>query len=634
VLDVADYPQRVVRFGVFEADLEAAELRKRGRRVHLPHQAFQVLHLLVENPGRLVSREELHQVLWPSGTFVEFDRGLNNAVSRLRDALDDSSASPRFIETVTRRGYRFIAPVERDMPAPAPAAVPADEDRSAPVPAGLAAPRSWIVALALVMFGLLVAGLMRNAYVGAPARITSIAVLPLSDLGNANQQSGGYLATGMTDALIVELSKLGAIRVISETSSRQYKDTKKPLPEIARELRVDAIVEGSVLNDGNVVRVTVQLIRADTDTHLWAQTYTRPIGSVLLLQRDIALAIASEVGARMTPQEKTRLSSAGSVNPEAYRLIVLGHQLRQKATETELYEALDSFQRALELEPNARAYWEIAETWITLSAWGTYVPPREGFPRARAAALKAIEIDPALAEALAALAYISEVYDWDFAAADRAYRQALDLSPNTALTHERYSLYLNRTGRAAEGLQEAQLAYQLNPLALDNVIGLAMRLYTSDRRDEALATMARATELDPGYFETWVHLGEMYARAGRAQDAIAAAERGVELSRGSPHAVHMLASIHARVGDRAKARALLESLEKGRSHRNAYELAMTDLVLGDTDNALRWLQSACDERTPQMAFFRFVQRGQQFDPLRGDPRFGKLLRCSGAEPTR
>ena len=546
MVDVADCPQRVVRFGVFEADLEAAELRKRGRRVHLPHQAFQVLHLLVENPGRLVSREELHQALWPSGTFVEFDRGLNNAVSRLRDTLDDSSSSPRFIETVTRRGYRFIAPVERDMPAVETAAVPVDEGRSIPLPPVRTTPRTWIAGVTLAVFGLLVAGLMRNVQFGAPPPIRSIAVLPLSDLGTANSPVRDYLATGMTDALIVELSRLRAIRVISETSSRRSKDTKKPLPEIARELRVDAIVEGSVVNDGDVVRVTVQLIRADTDTHLWAQTYTRPIGSVLLLQRDIALAIASEVGARLTPQEQTRLSAAGSVNPEAYRLIVLGHQLRQKATETELYEALGCFQRALELEPTARAYWEIAETWITLSASGTYVPPREGFPTAKAAALKAIETDPALAEAHAALAYISEVYDWDFAAAERAYREALDLSPNTALTHERYSLYLNRTGRAAEGLQEAQLAYQLNPLALDNVIGLAMRLYTSDRRDEALATMTRATELDPGYFETWVHLGEMYARAGRARER----DRGGRARRG-PVASQPARRAHARDDPRA-----------------------------------------------------------------------------------
>ena len=192
---------------------------------------------------------------------------------------------------------------------------------------------------------------------------------------------------------------------------------------------------------------------------------------------------------------------------------------------------------------------------------------------------------------------------------------------------------MNRTGRAAEGLKEAQAAYTLNPLALDNVIGLAMRLYTSGRHDEALATMARATELNPGYFETWVHLGEMYATAGRAQDAIAAAERGVELSRRSPHAIHMLAAIHARVGDRAEAKAILDSLEKGRSHRNAYEVATTNLVLGDTDSALRWFQAACDERTPQMAFFRFVERNRQFDPLRSDPRFEELLRCTGAQPT-
>jgi TolB-like protein/DNA-binding winged helix-turn-helix (wHTH) protein/Flp pilus assembly protein TadD len=644
---VTDRPRRrPLCFGAFEANLDAGELRKRGLRVRLPQQAFRVLQLLIENPMRVISRDELQRSLWPAGTFVEFDHGLNNAISRLRDVLDDSSTSPRFIETLPRRGYRFIASVEPVGPATVepvrlatiePTGPRVDPEPAAALAAPLGGRKRHRIGLALGgggMLAVVVAGSVFWLAVSGTPTIRSLAVLPLIYKGVADQPGQDYLADGMTDALIAELSKISALQVISATSSSRYKNTSQSLPAIARELGVDAIVEGSVFREGHLIRVTVQLIRADTDTHLLTRTYTRPIGNILALQSEVALVIAHEIGARITPQEQTRLARVRPVDPEAYRLYVLGNQLRERQLEPELRQALDHFQQALKLEPEfAHAYWAIAETWIAMSSWTSYVKPRAGFPRAKAAAMRALSIDRSLAEAHSALAYVSEVFDRDFKTAEQSYQQALTLSPNDALAHNRYSLFLNRTGREKEGVREAERAYELDPLSLENSIGLGLRLISDGRRDEGMVALQRAADLDPTYFETWVHLAEAYQRLGKPQDAVASAERAVELSGRAPHAVHMLASINHHVGRQAEADELLQQLEFS-EQRNAYEIAMLRMNMGQIDQAIRWFVTACEERTPQMAFFQFVHGRKSFDLLRRGDRFGDILRCLQADAER
>jgi TolB-like protein/DNA-binding winged helix-turn-helix (wHTH) protein/Tfp pilus assembly protein PilF len=632
----------LLHFGVFDVDPEARELRKRGIRVRLPHQAFQVLQVLIENPGRVISRDELRRALWPAETFVEFDHGLNNAISRLRDLLDDSSSSPRFIETIPRRGYRFIASVEsrgqRDagpletVPTQvAPAAAPPLAPLSAPaVGASAARPvRWWPAAIGVGLVVLLGVSLAYRLSGSQLTQAKSLAVLPFAYESGADQSDQAYLADGMTDALITQLSKLGALRVISETSSRRYKDATKSLPAIARDLGVDTIVQGSVFRTGDVIRVNVQLIRADTDTNLWAQSYTRSLGNIAALESEVALDVANEIGARITLQERTRVSAARPVDPEAYRLYVLGNQLRQKETKAEFYEALDTFQRALEIEPAyARAYWGIAETWIGLASWAGFIPPRAGFPKAKAAVQRALAIDPALAEAHAALGFVSEAFDWDFTAAEQSYKLALNLSPNNADTHWRYTLFLYRTGRRAEGIAQAELAYQLNPLSLAYNVSLGTRLSSEGRLDQAFAALRRATELDPTYYDAWLHLGEAYEFAGRPADAVANAQHGVEISNSAPHAVVGLAEIYARLGKRSEAQALLTPLEKSVFHGDAYGIASAHLMLGDKDAALRWFLTACEERAPRMAYFRFEEENKRYDPIRGDARFKEFLRCA------
>ncbi len=627
-------PRRRLRFGVFAADLDARELRKRGARVNLPLQAFQVLQALLENAGRVVTRDELRRAVWSADTFVEFDRGLNNAISRVRDILDDSASSPRFIETLPRRGYRFIADVVDDADTGVVATgVPAVIDDIVPAPRAASdpparRPRRWRVATMIAVVSLVAAAAIYRV-AASKVRVTSVAVLPLTYKGAPGHATDDYLADGITEAVIAELSKLSGLRVISETSSGRYRGPKTmSLPDIARELGVEGVIEGSVFREGSVVRVTVQLIHAATDSHLWAETYTRGLGSMLALQSDVAIDIAREIGT-VTVQEQTRMAAGRAVNPDAYRLYVLGHRLSQRETEAELYAALDHFREALEIDPAyARAYWGMAEAWISLGSWAAYLPPREGLPKAKAAALKAIELDASLAEAHSALAFVTEVFDWDLPAAEASYRGALALSPNNALTHRRFSLFLNRTRRAELAVTHATRAFELDPLSIENNISLAQRLSSAGQRDAGVAAMLRATELDPTHFHPWVHLAEAYLHMGRTADALVAAERGLALSNQGGHAAHMLAQIHGRLGDRATADAVLRPFERPNARINPYDLGMLHLGWGNRDKALQWLQTACDARAPQMAFFHVAQQNQTFDRIRDDDRFAKIVECA------
>ena len=633
---------RKLRFAVFEVDLEARELRKRGVRLRLPHQTFQVLEALLERPGQVVTREELRRSLWPADTYVEFDHGLNNAISRLRDVLADSPRNPQFIETIPRLGYRLIVAVEQ-MPSsivkgpssgvdPPADRLPAVADQAkAGRPAMNVEQRRWLVpVLVLALLVVVGAAMTLPGFARAPRQPKSLAVLPLSYVGPA-ETGDAYLADGMTAALISELSKLGAVRIISETSSRRFAGTRQSLPEIARELGVDAIVEGSVQREGAAVRVSVRLVGAESDSPLWGDHYIRGLNSILALQNEVAEAIALGIGERFSPEDRRRSVSEGRIDPDAYRLYVMGAQLRRKGIEEELHEAVDHYQRAIAIEPRfARAYVGLAEAWIALGGWTGSVPPREGFPKARTAAVKALEIDPNLSEAHVALAFVTEAHDWNLPAAEKLYLRAIELSPNDALAHDRYAQHLNRTGRQAEGVQAVQRAFELNPLSVEHLINLGGRLVDSRRFDDGLAILRKAIDLEPSNFEPWSHIAENYSRAGRPDEAIAAGKRGVELSRQSPHAIQMLATIYARNRRMPEAAALLETLEAASPKRNPHTVAMLHLQLGHADQALLWLETACRERTPQMAFFQFQQRGAQFNLVRNDPRFERLTRCGQA----
>ncbi len=410
-----DASPRVVRFGDFEANLRSGELRRNGLKIKLADQSFQVLATLLENPGEVATRDELKQKLWAEDTFVDFEGGLNSAIKRLRDALGDSAEAPRFIETLSRRGYRFIHPVDRDT----------------------------------------------RADLG---RIQSIAVLPLENLtGDPSQE---YFADGITDALITRLAQIGALRVISRTSVMGYKGKSKLLPEIAQELSVEAVVEGTVARSGNRVRITAQLVHASSDQHLWAMQYERDLTDILLLQAEVASAIADEVQVRLTPPERARLASARRIDPEAYDAYLRGRLHWNKRTEEGMKRGLELFQRALEKDPTyALSHAGVAECYNMLGFWGV-AAPHDVSPKAKAAASKALEIDENLAEGHAARAWVRFAYDWDWAGAEKELQRALELNPGYATAHQWYSHLLVYQGRVAEALAEVQRTLDLDPLSL------------------------------------------------------------------------------------------------------------------------------------------------------------------------
>ena len=424
------------RFGVFEVDLRSGELRKQGIKIKLHDQPFQILAMLVEHPGEVVTREQLQQKLWPADTFVDFDRGLNSAVKKLRDVLGDSAEIPRYVETLPRRGYRFIgslgdASSSRGQHAPGvPGRVVVEQSAAASegvvteVPAVSGVSRRWTLWTAAgVLAGLLVllvgfdVGSWREKLLAraTPVHIRSIAVLPLENLSGDPAQE--YFTDGMTDALVTELAQISSLRVISRTSVMRYKGTRKPLPDIAKELSVDGIVEGSVVQSAERVRVNAQLIEAATDRHLWASMYERSPGDVVILQSEVARAIANAIQVQLTPQEEARLTRVQSVDPQAYESYLRGRYFWNKRTDVAVRKSIDYFQQAIQRNPNyALAYAGMAEAYIVRDD----VSPEEQFSKAKATAKIALQMDDGLAEAHTSLAFILDLYDWDWESAERA----------------------------------------------------------------------------------------------------------------------------------------------------------------------------------------------------------------------
>ena len=459
----SDGPSQVVRVGVFEVDLRAGEVRKNGLKVRLQEQPFAVLAMLLERPGEVVTREELQKKLWTSDTFVDFDTGINTSIKKIREALGDSADNPRFVETLPRRGYRFIAPVE------------GERKEGLDTLKGFAWPRrkiavgvagaSLLIVLAVAV-GLRVGGVWKRIFGGpAPGEIQSLAVLPLENLSGDPEQE--FFVDGMTEALIADLGKIGALRVISRRSVMRYKGSDKPLPEIARELNVDALVEGSVLRSGNRVRITAQLIGAVPERHLWANHYDRELRDVLALHSEVARAIAEEIKVAVTPEEKARLASTRPVNPEAHEAYLKGQYFLNKHTGEDLQRAIKFAPQAIEIDPGyAPAYALLASSYYEGGWWGA-IAVSEARAKAMPAAMKALEIDDTLAEAHVALGSILMVIHWDWAGAEREFKRAIELNPNSALAHGEYSWYLIAIGRSGKALREAQRAQELDPLSIE-----------------------------------------------------------------------------------------------------------------------------------------------------------------------
>jgi TolB-like protein/DNA-binding winged helix-turn-helix (wHTH) protein/Tfp pilus assembly protein PilF len=610
---------KVISFGVFEFDPTAGELRKQGMKIKLQPQPNDILVMLLERPGQVVSRDEIQKKLWPADTFVDFEHSVNAAVKRLRDALDDSAETPRYIETLPRRGYRFIVPVEERMHALVPS---------------ISHARTWTlvgIAAALMLFlaaAALNVGGMREAIFG-PARrpISSIAVLPLANLSNDPQQE--YFADGMTEALITELGKISALRVISRQSMMQYKGTKKSAPQVAKELNVEAIVEGSVVRSGDRVRISAQLVQASPERHLWANSYDRDLRDVLALHSEIAQTVAGQVRVKLTVKEHALLASAPPLNPEAYESYLHGaHLLWDEYNADAAQRAIPHFERAISLDPgSALSYCGLAASYLVRGHWAAD-DPHAAFPAARAAALKAQELDDNVACAHWVPAEVHFLYDWDWAAAEAEYRRAIELNPGNAEIHNGYAHFLNDLGRQDEALPELKRALEIDPTVPLPRIGAFF--YFARQYDEAIRRELKVLEATPNYSLAHLLLGLSYEQKKDFSRAMPELKRAVELS-GDKVFPAYVAHAYALSGKTSEARRILDELKQplGKSYVDPWAIALVYTGLGERDRAMEWLEKAYRNRDHDMAFCKVWPH---FDPLRSDPRFQDLLRRMNLPP--
>jgi TolB-like protein/DNA-binding winged helix-turn-helix (wHTH) protein/Flp pilus assembly protein TadD len=639
-------PNSVVRFGTYEVSFQSGEVRRAGLRIKMQQQPLRLLEILLERPGEVVNREELRSRVWPSESFGDFDQALNIAVGKLRSALGDSAENPRFIETLPKRGYRFIADVSvvdiDGHPRKQPETVAAnlrgperktesgDNLKGAGVTVApkrrLLPTRQIIVGLALVLILLILSVWLSHSRGSASTGIRSIAVLPLENLsGDASQN---YFADGMTEELITDLAQIRALRVISRTSVMAYKGAGKPLPQIARELNVDAVVEGSVLRSGDQVRITAQLIEASTDKHLWSQSYEGELRDTLALQNRVANAIADQIRINLTPQEQAALKSAKAVNPEAYESYLKGRYFWNKRTADGLKAALAYFKQAIEEDPQyAQAYSGLADTYALLGDWQYAVmTPKEAFPKAKAAAIKALELNSTLGEAHNSLAFVLDGFDWDFEAAGKEFRRAIELNPGYATAHHWYAWHLSLLGRFDEAIAEMKKAESLDPLSLIINADLAELLGLAHSYEESIRQSRKTIEMDPNFALAHNQLAQVYLQKHMYNEAVAELKKAVELSGNSPTCIANLARAYVASGNRGEAVKLLDDLKKRSNpgYSNASEIAMIYASLGDTDQAMNWLEKGYEERFNPGVLLR-----PGFDSLRSDSRFQSLIHRIG-----
>jgi len=617
----------VRRFGAFEINLQSGELRKNGIRLRLSGQPFQVLALLVEHAGEAVTREELQSKLWSADTFVDFDHGLNNAVARIREVLDDSSDKPRYVETIPRRGYRFIAPmtgvspaIEITRPGNSGSSVLSAEKR-------LTFFRLMVLlggVLALFSFAFMMYH-NRNSVVIGPKQpaIKSLAVLPLKNLSGEPGQE--YLADGMTEALIGRLSAIRDLRVISRTSVMSLKDTKLSAPDIAKTLRVDALVEGSVIREGGRIRVYAQLIRGATDEHFWSETYDRELGQALALESEVAQAIASRVQVTVTGEERQRLVAARHVAPEVYESYLKG-QFAKGNSRADIERSMAFFEDAIHKDPTfAPAYLGVAAAYERFGTVFVGLPPQETRPKAVAAAQKALEFDPDLAEAHVLLGGIYQ-RQWRWSDAEFEYKRALQLKPNDAGAHVGLADWLMCQGRTDEALTRSMRARELDPIGV-NGSHLGWIMFEARHYDDAIRELRSDLAVHPDSAMAHWFLGFVLIEDGRPAEAIPELEKTVSLMNRSSGAIGVLIRAYARAGRRADALRMLAELKKRLESEYVPAAAFVNAYLGleDYDQTFMWLEKAYEEQSNILQFLRVPF----FDPIRNDSRFKDLQRRVG-----
>jgi len=619
-------PSSAVRFGNFELDLDTGELRRDGTCLKLQQQPARVLMLLVNHAGQVVTRQQLAEQIWGKETFVDFEQGLNYAIRQIRNALEDDADHPHFLETLPRRGYRFIAPVEKTDPW-ASSAIKIET----PVTLATRSPSrksywQWAVAGLFAVVLVALALRYRNPQSIEDAvkssDIQSIAVLPLSNLSaDPNQE---YFSDGLTDELITELTKTSNLRVISRTSVSGFKDSRKSAREIGRELHVDAIVEGTVERVANRVRIRAQLIHAETDHHMWAESYDRDVSDLLRLEQELARDIAQQIGHRIAQ----RNAPATKFSAAAHEDYLRGRYYWNKRSGDGMRKGIEYFQKAIDQEPGyALAYAGLADSYVVLANWG-FARPAESYLKAKDAALKALELDDQLAEAHTSLAYVSLLYDWDWQGSEKRFRQAIALNPNYASAHHFYSILLMASGRQSEAVVEIRRAQELDPLSLivNDVVGWIY--YQGRQYDEAIQQYNKTLEMDPNYAPALLDLGTVYLRKGDHRKALASFQRAIAAGGENSVALSDLAQTHALSGNRSEALNILKKLESSAAQTfvSSWDLSFVYAALGEKKKALELLQTAADGHVGWV-----VRLGVDpaFESLRSEPQFQELVRRVG-----
>ncbi len=631
--------QRVVRFSGFEVDLRNGEVRKQGFKVRLQDQPFHVLQILLEHPGELVTREELQRQIWPADTFVDFEKGLNNAIKRLRDALGDSAETPRFIETLPRRGYRFTAPVTSTDGSAGAQEITSGNQRHEP--------RRWfrwgaamasIAGLAAAtLIGLKALRVRDRGLAGTPVpRIQSLAVLPLTNLSGDPAQE--YFSDGMTDALITDLAQIGSLKVISRTSVMHYKKSDKTLPEIARELNVDGIVEGTVQRSGDRVRIDAQLIHGPSDKHLWANSYERDLRDVFVLERDVASDIAHQVQARLTTPNQAPVAQFRPINPKAFDAYLQGkhhlHQFAKGAGDEEKKEAAKYFQQAIDADPNfAPAFNGLANSHLGL-LW----PSRKDAEIATNAAERAVALDANSSDAHKILGDI-KVAAWNWLGSEEEFRRAVALNPNSADAHGGLGFLLDVTGRLDEGWKQQQIALELDPNNADLfdfrlLCGLELR----GEYDRAIAMLQMFVKSypDDGYLH--LELARDYMKRGMYKEAQPHMEQfwtlfGLPVVSVEVRRAFATSGYRGAILESAKAIEHLMATHQGFGPVTIAELYAT---VGDKERAFYWLEQAYAQHDIGIAGtdvgLEFLKVELLLEPLRSDPRYKDLVRRVGLPP--
>jgi TolB-like protein/Tfp pilus assembly protein PilF len=569
----------IIRFGVFEADLRVGELRKSGARIRVQEQPFQILVMLLQRPAQVVSREELRQKLWPGETFVDFEHGVNSAVARLRDLLGDSADSPRYIETLPRRGYRFIAPVDgRD-------------------------PQSW-----------------QEMEPG----VASLAVLPFENVSAETETE--YVADGITESLINRLAQLPELRVMARSTVFRFKTQMADPIAIGRELKVGAILTGRILERGGVLIISAELADVRTGWQLWGEQYNRKPTDILIVQEEIAQDISEKLRLPLTGQERKKLAKQPTHDSEAYHIYLRGRFWWNKRTREGVEKGIEYFTKAIAQDPNfALAYTGLSDSYHLLAGTAfAGMPPRQAAPLAKAAAMKALEIDDTLAQAHASMASVFS-YQWDWDAAGKEYRRSIELNPSYATVRHWYAFYLAATGNLEEAVQEGIKAKELDPLSIIINRDLALLFAYARQPEKAIEQYEKTLELDPDFALTHQGIGRAYLQRGVLKKGLEHIEKAVELAPHNPAMRSALAHAYAVTGEHQKARNILEELLAQTHHTYipATSIAVVYTGLGEADQALAWLERACRDHDDGLLLLNVHPI---YDSLRASPRYENILR--------